>query len=727
MLEKILNLCGIWRFRPDLPGEGEALGYAGPAHDDVLWRQVALPADVATCHPQLRGYRGPVWFRRTVVVPEAWRGGRVVLRGVGINGYARLWVNGREVGECREALTPFVFEVQGALIFGDANVWALRVDTGDSDGRALDGMVHEMALAASGPVFIAQTCVTAEPDGAGGHLTLRMKVQTLHGAPAMVTARARVLDGDCPLAELTAGDQEVSGDGAEITLAGRVPGAQPWSPSAPALYALEIVLISDGRGMDTLALRTGFRKITAGDRGLRLNGEPIFLTGFTYDTDAPDWMRSDLEMMKTSGANFVRLCAPYHPRALDLCDELGLLALVEMPPGEGAHTLQALLTRDGHHPSVIFWAAGDVATRPALRAWLQMAKRLDPTRLAIHVEAVDSAAPDFDGDDVICVRGYPSVDRLRADPAYDLARSTAFWRESLAVLHARYPGKPLLVAEFGAPSLHGVRGGLYGEDTQATILRREFAGMDAAYVCGATIYRWRDPSRAMPDDPCGIPQPYGVWSAARKPRTFFWLIRDAFREKQGVLPSSVAPSQSAAGYSVHMVRTTLTDIPPIPFPAGFHIRTMRPDEGGLWRDIWRDAETYFPIGETLFENQFGYDPQAIRWRCYLVVDERDIAVGTISAWYNQDFRDGVWGQIHWVALRPAHWGKGLAKPMLSHALTQMAQWHGRAFLGTQTKRLRAIKLYLNFGFVPDLEEPGAVEAWREVASRLAHPALEEFV
>jgi len=723
--KKTLDLRGIWRFQPDLPGEGEALGYADPAYDDVFWRQVTLPADAATCHPQLHGYRGAVWFRRAIVAPEDWRGGRVVWRGVGINGHARLWVNGRAAGEYRAAPLPFAFEIQDALSFGGANVLALCVDTGS---RTFDGMVHAMALEASGRAFIEQAHVTAEPRDVGGRLALRIAARTLHGAPLPVTAQARVSDGERLLAEFTAKEQAIAGDGAEIALEGDVPGVRPWSPTDPALYALEITLSVNGEVADTLALRAGFRKATAEAGRVLLNGDALFLTGFAYDTDAPDLMRSDVEMMKASGANFVRLRAPYHPRILDLCDELGLLALAEIPPrAADTHTLQTLIARDGCHPALIFWSAGGAERGPALRAWLQTAKRLDPTRWAVHSEEAGATTSDFAGADVICVHGYPSVSRLHADPAGDLARSTAFWRESLAALHAQHPGKPLLVTEFGAPSLHGVRGGLYGEDTQATILRREFAGMDAPYVCGAVVHRWADPAQAGPDDPHGIPQPYGVCSATRKPCAALWLIRDAFREKQRILTPEAAHNLNAAGYSVHMVRPTLDAIPQFPFPEGFHARTMRPDEAGLWRDIWRDAEPYFPISETLFENQFGYDPQATRWRCYFVVNERDIAVGTISAWYNQDFKGGVWGQIHWVALRPAYWGKGLAQPMLSHALTKMAQWHDRAFLGTQTKRLNAIKLYLNFGFVPDLEEPGAVAAWRTVAAELTHPALEKLM
>ncbi|HNT78394.1 MAG TPA: YdhR family protein [Anaerolineae bacterium] len=204
------------------------------------------------------------------------------------------------------------------------------------------------------------------------------------------------------------------------------------------------------------------------------------------------------------------------------------------------------------------------------------------------------------------------------------------------------------------------------------------------------------------------------------------LSRTALPQQLPQVDDPAAPDHApepSGGYPVAMIRPTMEDIPHVPFPAGFHIRPLRPDEGGLWRDIQRDAEPYFPIADDLFESQFGYDPPAIPQRCYFVVDECGVAVGTISAWYNRDFKGGEWGQIHWVALRRAYQGKGLARPMLSHALTQMAQWHDRAFLGTSAQRLPAIKLYLDFGFVPDLDDPGAAEAWRTVAEELKHPAL----
>ena len=173
-----------------------------------------------------------------------------------------------------------------------------------------------------------------------------------------------------------------------------------------------------------------------------------------------------------------------------------------------------------------------------------------------------------------------------------------------------------------------------------------------------------------------------------------------------------------------MVRPHMDDIPQVPFPEGYRARTMRPDDGGLWADIWRDAEEYGPIEPELFRSEFGEDPAALGWRGFIIEDRRGIAVATITAWYNRWFKGEDYGQIHWVAVRREAWGHGLGKAMMTHALNAMAQWHERAFLGTQTNRLAAIKVYLDFSFMPDLEPEGAREAWREVQAQLAHPILD---
>ena len=175
-----------------------------------------------------------------------------------------------------------------------------------------------------------------------------------------------------------------------------------------------------------------------------------------------------------------------------------------------------------------------------------------------------------------------------------------------------------------------------------------------------------------------------------------------------------------------MIRPHMEDIPEAPFPEGYSIRPMRSGEIGLWTDIQLDAEPYVRITPGTFLREFGSDLPAITRRCFFVTDEKGVAVGVISAWYSRDFKGGDHGRIHWVAVRPSYQGRGLGKAALSYALKRLAEWHERSFLDTSTARIRAIKLYLDFGFVPDLDLPGACDAWREVRSALSHPVLEEL-
>jgi len=114
---------------------------------------------------------------------------------------------------------------------------------------------------------------------------------------------------------------------------------------------------------------------------------------------------------------------------------------------------------------------------------------------------------------------------------------------------------------------------------------------------------------------------------------------------------------------------------------------------------------------------------ATRWRSYLVTDPRGIAVGTVSAWQDPDYLGEPWGQVHWLAVRPAYQRQGLARAALAYTLRQLARWHTRAYLGTQSRRVGAIRLYLDMGFVPDLRHPGARRAWESVSREIEHPAL----
>ena len=175
---------------------------------------------------------------------------------------------------------------------------------------------------------------------------------------------------------------------------------------------------------------------------------------------------------------------------------------------------------------------------------------------------------------------------------------------------------------------------------------------------------------------------------------------------------------------VVMLRTHLRHIPQHALGPGFDIRALRDGEGAIWLDIQRDAEPFIEMADDRFDREFGHDLPATRTRCFFITAPDGREVGTISAWYFTGADDRVWGLIHWVAVRPAFQGRGLAKAAMTFAMNRLAAWHDRARLATSTGRLGAIKVYLDFGFRPDLRPGEAGRAWRLVRDALRHPALD---
>lgn len=762
-----LSLNDFWRFAPDPRGDGEARGLWRTVCDTRHWREVMVPSCFEAGCPDLDFYEGVCWYRRAFHLPADWQGRRVVLRFEAVNDRAQVWLNGALLGESRDGFLPFEFVIQQVAVFGGENVLVVAVDNahhaGDVPGmhvgwRRFGGIIREVDCYVTEMVYLDDLFIEATPGMAGGEIACRARVRNTRETPAATTLEVTLTDAaGTALAVLDAATLSLeSGETAEVLVNGVLADADCWSPETPTCYRAVARLREGEAALDTREARFGVRKIEAVPDGLLLNGRRIFLTGFNRHEDSPRTdmatdlvtTRRDLDAMKAAGANFVRLCHyPHHPAELEMCDEIGLLAFAEIPlyfwrdAEEGRRTnaarvataarqLERLIARDRNHPSVIFWSVsnetheGEPEVAAANRALIRRARELDPTRLCVHVSNHWTDAPNFAEDDVICVNGYPSMnwEGRGCSAAFREGRSGDVWRTGLATLRRQFPDKPILITEFGFSSLAGTDDNDFDEETHARVLAMEFAGFDAPYICGATIWCWADHAWDVRRFHGGlIVSPFGVLTRDRRPLKPLATARALFRAHQRGPSVSAPPCPNDD--AIIMVRPHLRDIPVIPFPEGYGIRSMTTDDIGLWTDIQRDAEPYLTISDTLFHEEFGENLGALPYRCFLVTAPRGRGIGTISAWYDRDFHGGEWGRIHWVAIRPAEQGKGLAKAAMSHALTVMARWHDRCVLQTSIERLAAIKVYLDFGFVPDFTPARAREHWQRAQAQLGHPAL----
>jgi len=182
---------------------------------------------------------------------------------------------------------------------------------------------------------------------------------------------------------------------------------------------------------------------------------------------------------------------------------------------------------------------------------------------------------------------------------------------------------------------------------------------------------------------------------------------------------------------VHMIRPDMADLPLYSLPDGYRFRPYQPGDEATWLALHLDAEPLFTVTAAQFEQSFGAALDRLPGRMWFVQTAAGTDVGTIAAWWQDDWNGrGAWGQIHWVVVARAHQRRGLSKPMVAHALHAIAHTHARAMLGTNTRRLWAIKSYLDCGFVPDSHErPDCAgrAGWQALQAHLAHPALEAWL
>lgn len=178
---------------------------------------------------------------------------------------------------------------------------------------------------------------------------------------------------------------------------------------------------------------------------------------------------------------------------------------------------------------------------------------------------------------------------------------------------------------------------------------------------------------------------------------------------------------------VAMRRDDLVGFPCHELPPGYAFRWYRPGDEKVWTDIWTRSDRYNMISPGVFRREFGTDEAILAERqCYLLGPE-GVEIGTVTAWLPDDSHDPSYGRVHWVAIVPEMQGKGLAKPLMTRVLTRLREvGHARANLNTESVRTVAIRLYLKFGFLPEVRSETERLAWRELRERIAPSPLDDF-
>ncbi|MDO8589512.1 MAG: beta galactosidase jelly roll domain-containing protein [Armatimonadota bacterium] len=125
-----------WRFRRDEANEGTRRGWHLPEFDDTAWRDISIGR---FWEVQGENYDGRAWYRRRFIGPSVEPGRRVYIAFGAADESARVWLNGRFIGEHNIGEVgwnePFAMEITRVYKPGERNVLAVQVaDRGGAGG-----------------------------------------------------------------------------------------------------------------------------------------------------------------------------------------------------------------------------------------------------------------------------------------------------------------------------------------------------------------------------------------------------------------------------------------------------------------------------------------------------------------------------------------------------------------------------------------------------------------
>lgn len=452
------------------------------------------------------GYRRAAgWYRRKIHFDSLPADKRVILLFEGVGSYARVWINGRELGDHAGAYSAFSFDITDRITAGD-NLLEVRADNShnpdiaplSADFTFFGGIYRDVRLIFTdrmriSPLNYASSGVyvtTPEVSDEKALVNIRTLVDNTTAEPAGLILRHAILDeaGQC-VAQCEKSFRLAAGAAKEeIAMALELAQPHRWDVEDPYIYTVRTTLSDkSGRLLDEVTNPLGIRSFHIDmEKGFVLNNRALKLIGTNRHQDyyrlgnaLPEALHiRDVESIRKMGGNFLRVSHyPQDPTVIATCDRLGLLTSIEIPIvnaitmseqfGRLCEEMMAeMIYQNYNNPSVCIWAyMNEVLLRPPFRskgadavdkdAYLKklnefahrceaVAKRLDPDRLTMI--PFHSGMPAYQE---------AGIDRLSDIIGINLYRG---WYggvfedlgRDLDHLHTTYPDKPIFITEYGA-------------------------------------------------------------------------------------------------------------------------------------------------------------------------------------------------------------------------------------------------------------------------------------
>ena len=333
-------------------------------------------------------------YRRTIRVQEAWKGKTILFTCEGAGHKTVMYINGQEVYTHNCGYTAFTVDITKYLLFGQANVVVLKVDSRESlnvppfgfviDYMTFGGVYREVYLDVVENTYVTDVFVKATA-AQNGVAELNCQVEVTEVATEQdMTIRGFLMRKDtkaCPLdttekyaVPVPVFKEKV--EKAQFTLSTKVEDILNWHVKHPYLYELTLELVdAEDNVKDTHTVTFGFRSVEFKADGFFLNGEKFKIRGLNRHQSYPyvgyampeSMQRNDAEILKYEiGLNAVR--TSHYPQShhfINACDEIGLLVFTEIPgwqhigdeewKKQACKNTEDMVRQYRNHPSIMIW------------------------------------------------------------------------------------------------------------------------------------------------------------------------------------------------------------------------------------------------------------------------------------------------------------------------------------------------------------------------------------
>lgn len=393
---------------------GDPVGADTAGFDDSQWKPVTLPhawnEDDAFCKDIADLSTGIAWYRKHFTLPPQTMGKKVFLEFEGVRQAAEIFVNGKPVGLSENGINAFGLDLTEVVTAGD-NVIAVRTDNAWDYKEKATGQKYQWSdknfnanyggipknvrlhitdrLHQTLPLYssLGTTGVyvyATDFDIAGRTATIaaESQIRNEHREPRTFAYEVKVndLDGKT-VATFSAETLTLApGQSATAKASDNVKGLNFWSWGYGYLYDIVTTLKIDGRAVDVVHTRTGFRKTEFAHGLIKLNDRVIQMHGYAQRTSnewpavgmsVPPWL-SDYSngLMVESNGNLVRWMhiTPWK-QDVESCDRVGLIQA--MPAGDSEsdvtgrrweqriEVMRDAIIYNRNNPSILFYESGN--------------------------------------------------------------------------------------------------------------------------------------------------------------------------------------------------------------------------------------------------------------------------------------------------------------------------------------------------------------------------------